>query len=82
MSRVKDAWWEEITSEDYATDYSPDWGFATSITSPTISGIDFDDQITFDFDNPKKLGIDIQIKVDKLNKDAIINIVDDDDIPF
>jgi len=81
MSKCKNAWWEEITSEDFATDYSPDWGFATSVTT-SIYDTSIDDQFTFNFDTPKKLGIDIQKKVDNLLKDANISIVDDDGIPF
>lgn len=77
MSNVKNYWWEDITSEDYT--YSPDWEYATSVNTTPI----FDDeQLTFNFKQPKKLGIDIQKKVDKICKDANISIVNDDSIPF
>jgi len=82
MSRVKDAWWDEITSEEYSKDYSPDWGFATSVTTSIYDSVLPEDQFTFDFDSPKKIGLDVQIKVDNLLKDANISIVSDDDIPF
>lgn len=82
MSRVKDAWWDEITSEEYSKDYSPDWGFATSVTTSIYDSVLPEDQFTFDFESPKKLGIDIQKKVDKLHEYANISIVDDDGIPF
>jgi hypothetical protein len=75
MSRVKDAWWDEITSEDY----SPDWGFASNIDTYTTNI--YDDQFTLDFDTPKKLGIDVQKQVDSMLEDANIKLYDDG-IPF
>lgn len=66
MSRTKSLWWDEITSPDYLEEYREP---------------DFE-QYELNLNKPKKLGIDIQLEVDKLSKCANMDTVEKDDIPF